>query len=144
MRPRNIIRSIIITIAVVFVLAGCPKGSMTHKVTASQHTFKSAVQAFQDAEIAEHDKGFVSTELHLEIQAGIQKVALAGVDLDQALQSGASAQTLKAKLDATYTMLDSINKQGLIPIANAATRATLEIALDSVKAIVDAALVQVQ
>jgi hypothetical protein len=128
-------------------LSGCAawnKGTVTHKVVASQHSFKAVVQAFQDAEIAEHDKGFVSNDLHVQIQGGIQKVALAGVDLDTALASGATATTLKPKLDAIYALLDSINTQGLIPITNPTTKATLEIALDQVKVIIDGALTQLQ
>lgn len=144
MKPRNVIRSIIVVIAIAFVLAGCPKGTMTHKVTVAQHNFKSTVQAFQDAEIAEYNKGFVDNALHIQIQSGIQKVALGGVDLDNALAAGANATTLKAKLDNIYTLLDAINQQGVLPIGNATTKATLEIALDAVKAIIDTALVQVQ
>lgn len=128
---------------VCFALAGCPKGSLTHKVTAAQHNFRFAVQAFQDAEIAEHDKGFVPQDLHVKMQQIIGKVALAGADLDQALSVGASAATIKGKLDSIYTLLDSLNSDGVLGIKNPSTKAMLEIALDSIKAIIDGALVQV-
>ena len=119
-------------------------GTVTHKVTASQHSFKAVVAGFQDAEIAEFQKGFVPQDLHLQIQQGIQKVALAGVDLDSALAANATAPTLKVKLDNVYTLLDSILSQGIAPIPNATTKATLEVALDQIKVIIDSALTQIQ
>jgi hypothetical protein len=139
-------KSVWVLIPLLLVLSGCAAwktGTVTHKVTASQHTFKEAVAAFQTAEIAEHDKGFVPNDLHIQMQTVIQKVALAGVDLDTALAANASAATLKAKLDNIYTLLDSINTQGIIPITNPTTRATLAVALDAIKAIIDNALTQV-
>lgn len=140
---RNRSKVILLGVIISFALAGCPKGSVTHKVTAAQHNFRFAVQAFQDAEIAEHDKGFVPNDLHVRMQDVIQKVALGGVDLDKTLAAGASATTIKAKLDNIYTLLDSLNNDGILGIKNPTTKATLEIALDSIKAIIDGALVQV-
>jgi hypothetical protein len=138
------------SIAVVLLFAasftGCAamkSGSVTHKVTASQHSFKDVVKGFQDAEIAEHDKGSVPDVLHIQMQTGIQKVAMAGVDLDTALAANADSATLKAKLDNIYTLLDSISSQGLTGIKNPNTQAILEIALNQVKTLVDTALTQV-
>jgi hypothetical protein len=119
-------------------------GTLTHKVTASQHSFKSAVQGFQDAEIAEHEKGFVPNDLHIQMQGVIQKVALAGVDLDGALAANATSATIKAKLDGIYTLLDSLESQGILGVKNANSKAILEIALNQVKTIIDVALTQVQ
>lgn len=141
------IRSKAVSFCMVLLLAlamsGCPKGTVTHKVTVAQHNFRFAVQAFQDAEIAEHDKGFVPDDLHVKMQATIQKVALSGKDLDNALASGASTATIKGDLDAIYTLLDSLNTDGVLGIKNPTTKATLEIALDAIKAIIDGALVQI-
>lgn len=144
MRNRRVLPLLLLLSLVSSGCAAWKKGTVTHKVTASQHSFKSVVQAFQDAEIAEHDKNFVPNDLHVQMQQGIQKVALAGVDLDTYLASNAPVAGLKAKLDNIYTLLDSIATQGILPITNPTTKATLEIALDQVKAIVDAALTQVQ
>lgn len=138
-------KAISLAVLLVFMplLAGCPKGTLTHKVTAAQHNFRFAVGAFQDAEIAEHDKGFVPNDLHVQMQTGIQKVALAGKDLDNALAAGADSATIKAKLDNIYTLLDSLNSDGILGVKNPTSKATLEIALDSIKAIIDNALVLV-
>ncbi len=144
MRKRNVS---LIAVLLALSLAGCAVwklGTVTHKITASQHTFKEAVAAFQTAEIAEHDKGFVPNDLHLQMQTIIQKVALAGVDLDTALAANTGTPTLKIKLDNIYALLDAINTQGIIPIQNANTKAILGIALNQVKAIIDLALTQVQ
>jgi len=125
------------------VLGGCPKGSVTHKVTVAQHNFRFAVQAFQDAEISEFQKGFVPQDLHVKMQDAIGKVALAGIDLDNALAAGSPPATLKVKLDAIYSLLDSLLNDGILGVKNPSTKATLEIALDSIKAIIDGALIQV-
>lgn len=130
-------------VALALALTGCPQGSTVHKVTVAQHNFRFAVQAFQDAEIAEHDHQFVPDDLHLKMQLTIGKVALAGKDLDTALAAGASAADLKAKLDAIYALLDSLNADGISGIKNATSKAALEVALDSIKAIIDTALTQI-
>src|SRR2546429_1455488 len=73
---------------------GC-SGTAIHKTTKAQHSLKEAVAAFQDVEIAEYNKGFVPADRHVRIQGIIQKVALAGVDLDTYIASNANATTLK-------------------------------------------------
>jgi len=123
--------------------SGCPKGSVTHKVTVAQHNFRSAVEALQNAEVAEHDKGFVPDDFHIKMQEIIEKIALAGKDLDNQLATGAGTATIKVKLDAIYTLLDSLNNDGIFGVKNVGAKATLEIALDAIKAIVDNALVEV-
>jgi len=133
----------LLSIPLFLLLVGCPQGSTLHKVTVAQHNFRFAVQAFEDAEVAEHDKGFVPDDLHLKMQGAILKVALAGKDLDASLALGASTATIKAKLDAIYTLLDSLNSDGVLGVKSVATKAELEIALDAIKAIIDAALVQI-
>jgi hypothetical protein len=123
---------------------GCAvRGTVTHKVTVAQHSLLSVVGAFDDAESAEFAKGFVPADLHVKMQTGVQKVALAAKDLDSALIAGAAAPNIKTKLDAIYTLLDSLNSDGISGIKNATTKATLELALDAIKAIIDNALVQV-
>src|SRR5258708_37763323 len=134
-----------LVLSLALVSNGCAAfktGTVTHKVTASQHSFKAVVAGFQDAEMAEFEGGHVPSDLHVQIQQGIQKVALAGVDLDPAISANVPATTLKAKLDNIYTLLDSILSQGIVPISNPTTKATLEVALDQIKVIIDSALTQ--
>jgi hypothetical protein len=127
------------------LLSGCAgRGTVTHRVTIAQHSALSVVGAFEDAETAEYAKGFVPIELHLRMQTAIQKVALGFKDLDTALAANASATDLKTKLDAIYLLLDSLNSDGILGIKNTGTKATLELALDAIKAVVDNALLQVE
>ncbi len=101
------------------------------------------VGAFEDAESAEYARGFVPIGPHLRMQTAIQKVALGFKDLDAALAANASGADLKTKLDAIYLLLDSLNSDGILGIKDAGTKATLELALDAIKAVIDNALLQV-
>lgn len=138
----------IAVLALALSLTGCAAmrtGSPTHRVTVAQHSLLSVVAAFEEAESAEFAKGFVPQDLHISMQRGVEKVALAAKDLDATLATaGASNASIKVKLDAIYALLDSLNTDGILGIKNASTKSILEIALDQVKVIVDQALVQVQ
>jgi hypothetical protein len=147
MRPKHPVKVLILAIALTsatFYPSACVKGSVTHKATVGQHTLREAVGAFQDAEIAEFHQGFVPPDTHLRIQTVIQKIAMAAVDLDNSLASGATAASFKAKFDAIYTLLDSLNTDGILGIKNPTTKQTLEVALDGIRAIVDNILVGVK
>ena len=74
----------------------------------------------------------------------IKKVALAGVDLDNAVATGATATDLKAKFDNIYSLIDSLNTDGILGVKNANSKQVLELALDSVRAIVDNILMGVK
>jgi hypothetical protein len=133
-------------------LSGCAawkSGSVSHKVTQADHSFQSVVSAFQDVEIAAHDQKdangapFISDDLHVQIQQGIKKVALAGVDLDTFLATTPPAADIKVKLTNIYALVDSLDKDGLSGVKNPTKKAELEIALNQVKAILDLALTQI-
>ena len=141
MRFRNLL---VISLLFSLSLTSCAtRGTTVHKVTAAQHSLLSVVGAFEDAESAEFAKGFVPGDLHLKMQGGIQKLALAMKDLDSALAANASAPTIKARLDNIYTLLDSLNSDGVLQVKNATSKAMLEVALDAIKTLIDNALVQV-
>ena len=137
----------VLVLALVFS-GGCAAwraGSVTHKVTVAQHGFLAVITGFQDAEIAEHDKGvsFITDETHVTIQGIIKKVAEGGRDLDASVASGSGAATIKVKIDAVYTLLNSLQNDGLTGIKNASSKAILEIALNQIKAVLDLALTQI-
>jgi hypothetical protein len=135
-----------IALASTLALGGCAAwraGSVQHKVTVAQHNFLTVVTAFQDAEIAEHDQGFVPNDTHVTIQGIVKKVALAAKDLDEALIANADAATLKAKLTVIYGLLDQLQADGLTGIKNAEKKATLQLALNQIKTLLDLALTQV-
>jgi hypothetical protein len=144
-------KRLLITVPLLLLLSTAPiliscasRGTVIHKVTIAQHSLLSVVGAFEDAETAEYAKGFVPADLHGKMQAGVQKVALAAKDLDNALAANADSVTIKAKLDGIYTLLDSLDMDGILGLKNPTSKATLEVALDAVKAIVDNALVLTQ
>lgn len=129
-------------LAVALTATGCPKGGVIHKVTVAQHNFRITVGAFQDAEISEHDKGFVPNDLHISIQTEIQQISQGGVVLDEALATGADIATIKAKLDAINKIIGLMNAD-LLHIKNPDSKAALEIALTAVQAVITAAEVLV-
>ncbi len=116
---------------------------MTHKVTVAQHSLLSVVGAFEEAESAEYAKGFIPADIHVKMQMGVEKVALACADLDKSLAAGSTGSTLKVKLDAIYQLLDSLNTDGILGVKNPSTKVMLEVALDQIKVIIDSALTQV-
>jgi hypothetical protein len=145
MTRKNRLFAVLLSLAI-SPLSGCAvmhSGSVQHKVTVSQHNFLQVVSAFQDAEINEYNKGFVPRDVHLKIQTIIEKVGLGGKDLDNALIANADAATLNAKITAIYNLLDQISTDGLTGIKNPDTKSILDIALNSIKGLLDVALTQV-
>jgi len=131
---------------VLLSFSGCAalrQGSTVHKVTVAQHNLLTVVTAFEDAEIAEYNSGFVPANVHLKIQQIIKEVALASKDLDSTLVENASAPTIKTKIDVIYRLLDQLQTDGLTGIKNEKTKAVLELALNQIKTILDVALTQV-
>lgn len=126
-------------------LGGCAsltQGSLTHKVTIAQHNFLQVVNGFEDAEIANFNQGLIPADIHLIIQGIIQKVAVAGKDLDQSVVSGANAATLQAKIAVIANLLAQLQADGLTGIKNATVKATLELALSQIQAVLDQTLIQ--
>jgi len=110
----------------------------------AEHSFQTAVKALQDADIAEFNNGFISADTHLTIERSIEKIAMAGKDLDSTLATAnVTNASIKVKLDAIYTLLDDLNNNGFLGVKNPTAKASLEIALDTIKTIIDNALVQV-
>jgi len=114
----------------------CP-GTPYHKLVTAEHNFKGVVATFQDVEIAEFQSGGVEPQLHLKIQGGILQVANGGKDLAELIQANATPQTIRQKLDSIYALLDNLLNDGVLHVTNPKSKASLELALDSVKAIVD-------
>lgn len=122
--------------AMLWTQAFACSGSVVHKVTMAQHDFRISVQAFQETEIALHNQGIIDPNNHVLIQTYIQKVATAGVELDTALASNAPTSTLKTKLDAIMTLLDSLNNDGVLGIKNENAKLAMTSALLAIKGIV--------
>ena len=139
----NVGLAIIATFALAVTLAGCPTNSVTHKIVIAQHDFRIGVQALQDAEIAVNNQPgmLISPSLHTQMQTYIQKVALAGMDLDDALSKNFPVSKLKTKLTSILDLLDVLNNQTLLGVKDANAKTTLESAILVLRGIVTQALV---
>lgn len=122
--------------------SGC-SGSTTHKLTAAEHDFKSVVQAFQDAEIAEYQVGGVEPALHQAIQNKIIALSVAGKELAVMIQTNASPVTIQTEVNAIYSIIDDLLDNGVLRVVNPKSRANLEIALNGIKAVINPILVLV-
>jgi hypothetical protein len=114
---------------------GC-SGTNYHRLVVAEHDFKSTVQAFQDAEIAEFQSGVIDPQLHIKMQNGILQVAQGGQALSKLIQQNASPQTIQAQLNNIYGLLDTLLSEGVLHVTNPKSKATLELALDGIKALV--------
>jgi len=140
---RNRSLACIAVFALAISMAGCPSSSVTHKIVIAQHDFRIGVQALQDAEIAVNNQPgqLIAPALHVQMQAYIQKVALAGMDLDDALAKNVPVSTLQTKLTAIMDLLDVLNNQTLLGIKDANAKTTLQSAILVLRGIVTQALV---
>ena len=110
-------------------------GSQIHKATVAEHDFKTAVQGFQNVEIAEFQAGHISAAEHQTLETGIAQIANGGSTLVTLLQNsnGAGALTQIDNIDAA---LQSLLANGVLHVKNQTTAANLQIALQAVQAIV--------
>lgn len=115
-------------------LAGCPKGPY-HDAVVAEHDFKSAVQAFQQSELAEHTNGRIDTAEHERIEAGIEKVGLAAQVLVNSLQAGASNITVQQNFTTISNSLDSLVVSGVFGVKNAQSQNLLSTLVKAIQAI---------
>lgn len=110
-------------------------GSQIHKATVAEHDFKSAVQGFQNAEIAEFNAGHIDPTLHAQMQEIILKVAQGGVAITTLLQQSNTAGALQ-QITNIDTQLQTLLQNGVLAIKNPTTVTSLQTALLAVQAIV--------
>lgn len=110
-------------------------GSQLHRATVAEHDFKTTVAGFQSVEIAEFQAGHVDPALHQAIAAGIIQVAQTGQQVALLLQAGQTTNAL-AEVKLVDTAITNLLNDGVLHIANATTKGTLQIALEAVQGIV--------
>lgn len=125
-----------LTLAFVSCCAFTCSDGQVQQATLAEHDFKTSVQGFQNAEIAEFNAGHVPPDLHAQIQTAIQKIAQSAVEADKAIAAGDKngAQQWVSQISASVA---NLLKEGVIPIPNATTRAALQVALQAVSVAVD-------
>lgn len=110
-------------------------GSQIHKATLAEHDFKVAIQGFQNAELAEFQAGHVDPATHREIAEYVTQVAQAGVQLTTLIQQSNTAGAL-AQVNNVNVAIQTLLNQGVLHISNATTKASLQVALEAVQAII--------
>jgi hypothetical protein len=119
---------LIFVLAVSLTQAGCPKGAY-HDAVIAEHSFKTAVGSFQKAELIEFQMGRISPEEHKVIEAQVEKIALAGQALTQALQSGATSTTVNERFGLLSQALSDLLKSGVLGIKNENSKMVLQVAI---------------
>jgi hypothetical protein len=110
-------------------------GSQLHKATIAEHDFKTTVQGFQNAEIAEFQAGHIDAALHQQIQSWILQVAEGGLALTKLIQSSNGAGAL-AEVNNINVTIQTLLNQGVLQIKNPTTVTMLETALLAVQTVI--------
>lgn len=129
-RNRKLIAVLIVAIA----LAGCPS-SAYHSAVVAEHDFKSSVQAFQQAELAEHTNGRIDQAEHQRIEGAIEKIGLASETLVGALQAGASTTTVQGDFTAVSNALNALMVDGVFNVKNPQSQNLLATLTKTIQAI---------
>lgn len=119
-------------------MAGCLKNTSTnpvpgnaayHDAVVAEHSFTTALKAFQQSEKTELALGHITAAEHQTLEAGIGKVGAAAQVLVAALQAGAGDTTIQADFNTVASALTDLINNGVLGIKNAQSQATLKAAL---------------
>jgi len=114
--------------------AGCP-GTAYHKAVIAEHDFSVTVAAFQQAEIVEFQSGRIDSAEHLKLEAGIEKVALAGQTLTSSLQSGAANTTVQQNFNTLSAAVTDLMNSGVLGVKNPTSQQLLKVSIQTAQAI---------
>jgi len=131
-------------VSLVFLLSGCPKGTPYHDAVVAEHQFKTIVQSFQQAEVIEFQNGRISPAEHAQLEAGVAKVAQAGIVLTTAMQQGALNSDVNTDISALSAALTSLLNDGVLGVKNPQSVAALSAIVKTAQAIVQNVLLIVQ
>lgn len=131
-------------VPLVFLLSGCPKGTPYHDAVVAEHQFKTIVQSFQQAEGIEFQNGRISAAEHAQLEAGVAKVAQAGIVLTTAMQQGALNSDVNTDISALSAALTSLLNDGVLGVKNPQSVAALSAIVKTAQAIVQNVLLIVQ
>lgn len=114
--------------------SGCPSSSY-HRAVVAEHDFKLAVQSFQQAEMTEYQSGRIDAVTHKQLEAGIEKVALAGQTLTTSLQQGANNTTVSQNFSSVSSALTDLMNNGVLGIKNDNSKRLLTVTIQTAQAI---------
>jgi hypothetical protein len=132
-RMASVLLLLLASSAAVFI-AGCPQ-SQYHSAVIAEHDFKLAVQSFQQAETVEFQSGRIAADEHQKLEAGIEKVALAGQTLTTSLQAGAANTTVQQNFATVSTALTDLLNSGVLGIKNPTSQQVLKVSIQTAQAI---------
>ena len=133
-RNRKILPLMICVLFIAAFSAGCPS-SAYHSAVVAEHDFKLAVQSFQQAEMVEFQSGRIGQDEHQKLEAGIEKVALAGQTLTTSLQAGAANTTVQQNFATLSAALTDLLNSGVLGIKNAQSQQLLKVVIQTAQAI---------
>ena len=133
MRRKRVVLSCAILVLAVYS-AGCPS-SAYHKAVVAEHDFKLAVQSFQQVEMTEYQSGRIDAATHKQLEAGIEKVALAGQTLTTSLQQGANNTTVSQNFSSVSSALTDLMNNGVLGIKNDNSKRLLTVTIQTAQAI---------
>ena len=112
-------------LALILMGAACEDDKF-RRASLAVNDFTIGLQAFQEAEIAAHNQGYVDHPTHRVIQEAVAKAAQASLVMTQAIRntrnSPGAIGGIKAALDATQSLLDT----GLAGVKNPQTKSQLQ------------------
>jgi hypothetical protein len=135
MQKRKIGLAVFICMAMIWTQAFTCSSSAYHSAVVAEHDLTSALQSFQQAELAEHTNGRIAQDEHQRIEAGIGQVATAAQVLVTALQAGASTATVQGDFTAIGNALNALMVDGVFNVKNAQSQNLLATFVKSIQAI---------
>lgn len=126
---------LLLALVLALSFAGCAARGPYHAAVIVEHDASSVVKAFQQAEMAEFQAGRISAAEHQKLEAGIEKVALAGVALNNALQAGVPASVTGSLATFTQAVSD-LNASGVLGVKNQQSQAVLTTSINTLNAII--------
>lgn len=112
-------------LALILMGAACEDDKFK-RASLAVNDFTIGLQAFQEAEIAAHNSGYVDHPTHRAIQESVAKAAQASLVMTEAIRntrnSPGAVGGIQAALSATSTLLDT----GLAGVKNPQTKAQLQ------------------
>ena len=120
-------RKVMLVLPMLFLLLGAAcEDDKFKRASLAVNDFTIGLQAFQEAEIAARNAGFVDAPTHIKIQESVAKAAQASMVMTEAIRntrnSPGAVGGIKAALDSTQSLLDT----GLAGVKNPQTKAQLQ------------------
>jgi len=114
-------------------LSGCAVHGPYHAAVVVNHDARTITQTFQQVEIAEFNAGRISVAEHKALEAGTEKVGLAGQSVTAALQQAGPSSDVLAKVNALVQAVGDLNTNGVLAVKNPTSKAVLGAAIKGIQ-----------